>query len=264
MIGLDLTSFEEKMLAKSNPHPRDDFILFEEKGHTYTFLPTGAQFTSITTLIHKYFPKFDDDKVIDKMMKSPKWPSSPYFGKTKEQIKEQWRTTGAEAAALGTQMHASIEDFFNSKLTEMPNTYEFNLFLKFWDNFKETNKSYRPFRTEWIVYDEKNKVAGTIDFVLANENGDLILLDWKRSKEIKYENSFSKGFPPIAHLQDCNFNHYCLQLNLYRHILETKYNKKVLGMFLAVFHPNYPEPQFIHIKENRTDPVNILQAFAGK
>ena len=31
--------------------------------------------------------------------------------------------------------------------------------------------------------------------------------------------------------------HYCLQLNIYAHILETEYGYRVTGMFLGVVHP---------------------------
>ena len=51
-------------------------------------------------------------------------------------------------------------------------------------------------------------------------------------------NKFQKGTPPIEHLDDCNFNQYSLQLNLYKHILEKHYGIKIEGMFLVVLHPN--------------------------
>jgi hypothetical protein len=42
----------------------------------------------------------------------------------------------------------------------------------------------------------------------------------------------------IQHLPDTNFWHYSLQLNMYKMILETKYNKKVVGLFLVCLHPD--------------------------
>ena len=113
-----------------------------------------------------------------------------------------------------------------------------------------------------IIYDEDNGISGTIDLILANDRGELVLLDWKRSKEIKRTNRFQKAFDPISHLDDCNFNHYSLQLNFYRHIIETKYLRIVLAMFIVVFHPNLPECQFIHIAENRTDTIKIWEDFS--
>lgn len=33
-------------------------------------------------------------------------------------------------------------------------------------------------------------------------------------------NAFAKGLHCVSHLDDCNYNHYSLQLNLYRRILK--------------------------------------------
>ena len=50
--------------------------------------------------------------------------------------------------------------------------------------------------------------------------------------------------------------HYCLQLNFYRHILMTKYNKKVVGMMLVILHPNQ-ETYLCHL----VDYINISDVF---
>ena len=54
-------------------------------------------------------------------------------------------------------------------------------------------------------------------------------MDWKTSKRINskaYKNK--KGNHPVtANIDDCNFNHYALQLSLYRYILETYYDLNI-------------------------------------
>ena len=39
-------------------------------------------------------------------------------------------------------------------------------------------------------------------------------------------------------MPDTNYWHYALQLNTYKRIIEDKYNKKVVGMYLVCLHPN--------------------------
>lgn len=234
------------MLAQKNHHPRDDKIVFKEEGHLYTYDST-CNFTSVTTVIHHFFPKFDADKIIDKMMNSTKWPKSKYFGMSKDEIKEQWSNNGKKSSELGTLMHAAIEDFYNGTLDKDPDTPEFQQFKCFWNGFQKKNPTWTPFRTEWVVYDEDKHLAGSIDMVFGNTAGDIVLFDWKRSKEIKRSNHWQKGSGPFSHLDDCNFNHYTLQLNIYRHILESKYGKKVIGMYLVVCHPSQSHPQIINV-----------------
>lgn len=90
-------------------HPRDNKIRFEEQDHLYLI-----QFISVTTLIHSHFPEFNPDHAIEKIRKSSRYgPSSPYFGKTDQQIKEEWDRTREEASNAGTRMHDFIETWMN-------------------------------------------------------------------------------------------------------------------------------------------------------
>lgn len=234
------------MLKEKNPHERDNLIEFIENGHKYVY--NGKEtFTSVTTIIHDYFPKFNSDAIIDRLMNSKGWPQSKYYGMTKEDIKKIWKINGSEASTMGTNFHASIEDYFNDNLKEQPKSIEFDYFLKFWQGFKEKNPEWFPYRTEWVVYDEQRKISGSIDIVLSDKDGDLIILDWKRSKDIKMSNKFEKGLGPFKDLDNCNYIHYTLQLNCYRHMLETKYNKKVIDMYIVVCHPNLTAAHIIKI-----------------
>jgi hypothetical protein len=60
-------------LAQRNRHPLDDSIRFDEPSHQYLVHGKPAK-TSVTSLIDKYFEKFNPDYVIERMMKGDKWP----------------------------------------------------------------------------------------------------------------------------------------------------------------------------------------------
>jgi hypothetical protein len=175
---------------------RDAFISFEEENHIYTITDPcdGKKFhpKSVTTVIHSHFPPFDADNVIKNMKRSKNWSSSPYFGMSDDEIKNGWETSGYEAASLGTIMHKQIEDYMLAypNVTLIPNTKEFSLFLEFWDNFKKKYPNFKIYKPEWIVYGDK--IAGSIDLTLINEKEEIIILDWKRSKEIKTKIFFKK------------------------------------------------------------------------
>jgi hypothetical protein len=111
--------------------------------------------------------------------------------------------------------------------------------------FVDDHPHLKPYRTEWMIFDEDVRLAGSIDFVTENPDGTLTIYDWKRCKEIKKTNSFGEFAITdcIAHLPDTNYWHYALQLNTYKTILERKYAKKVTGLFLVGLHPNLPSYQ---------------------
>lgn len=231
------------LLKKRNVHERDERIWFDEEPHLY-YIEGDCENISVTTLVHRYFPKFDPDTVIRRMMSSRNWPNSKYYGKSADDIKKQWSNAGTDATTRGTRMHKAIELFYNEEdVREYSDDPEFAMFQQF---VRDHQDKLRPFRTEWEVYDEDHRIAGSIDMVFENlDDGTLSIYDWKRSKEIKTNNPFGgKGFDHMAKHPDCNFVHYSLQLNIYKHILETKYGKVIRDLFLVVMHPDSGSPSY--------------------
>lgn len=223
------------LLKDLNRHINDDHITFDEIPHIY-YVDGEAYKLSVTKFIHNYFPQFNSDKVIDKMMSSVNWEKSEYFGKTKSEIKELWKKNGQIASAEGTKLHKSIENFYNQIYEEKNESKEFEYFLHFHNNFIKDKKI--PYRTEWEIYDVDLKLAGSIDILYKDINEDVFdICDWKRCKEIKDSNPFEAAFPPIEHLPNCNKWQYSLQLNTYKYILEKNYKIKIRDMFLVCLHP---------------------------
>ncbi len=201
--------------------------------------PLGS---SVTGVIHHFFEKFDSDEIISRMKRSRKWrPGNPSYDKyahmSDAEIKQHWSEVGGEAAELGTEMHANIENFYNEDPhDESPK--EFGLFSEFHKTHVE-NLDLEAFRAEWVIYSDEHRVAGCIDMVYRNpKTGNYILADWKRSKEIKESHPFgTKGNPPLQDLDDCNWVKYSVQLNLYKWILENCYGLSVEEMWLVILHP---------------------------
>jgi hypothetical protein len=93
--------------------------------------------------------------------------------------------------------------------------------------------------------------------VYKKPDGTLAIYDWKRSKEIKYENKFQSCLEPIHHLPDTNYWHYSLQLNIYRRILELFYDVKVSELALVILHPNNRSFKIIQLNIME-DEVNAM------
>jgi len=239
---------EQTYLANKNPHERDTHISFDEGPHIYT-IDGERGYTSVTTWCHSHFEHFNPDNIIDKMMKSNKWPQSKYYGMTKQQIKDLWDKNGKEASTAGTKMHYDIECFYNNQDVNN-DSVEFKYFTDFYNKHK--NKI--PYRTEWMVYDKELKFAGSIDMTYINKDGTIDIYDWKRCKEIKTHNKWqSSKTNCISHLPDTNYWHYSLQLNTYKYILEKQYGKQIKNMYLVVLHPNNHNGTFIKYKVHHLD-----------
>ena len=258
------------VLCNKNSHPRDDNIQFFEEGHKY-FIKTdpGSHYTSVTTWNHSHFPHFDADDVINNMMKGKNWKEgNKYWGMTPEEIKAQWNANGASVSGAGTDMHFEIEYFMNDKRMKFQYTHKelyqiYNcdyikknkhesksLEWKYFIEFVKDTPYLKPYRTEWTVYHEDLKLAGSIDMVYENPDGTLSIYDWKRAKVITRVNNFNKYALTecICHMPDSNFWHYALQLNTYKAILEQKYDKKITDLYLVRLHPDNEEKTYELIK----------------
>lgn len=252
-------------LSILNAHPRDKNIEFYEPTHKYTILTDpDSIYTSVTTWNHSHFPHFDSDKIIEGMMKGKNWnPKNKYWGMTAEEIKKKWSENGAYVSSAGTNMHFQIECFMNNSPNNQKNKYTHQDLLENYNcNHKETENAtlewnyfleyvkdhptFCPYRTEWTIYDEELKLAGSIDMVYENPDGSLMIYDWKRCKDISTINTFNKYAitPCISQYPDSNFWHYALQLNTYKAILETKYDKKITNLCLVRLHPESPEKTY--------------------
>jgi len=260
------------VLANRNRHTRDDNIQFFEEGHKYVIKPDPeTKYTSVTTWNHSHFPHFDADAVITNMMKGRNWKEGhKYWGMTPDEIKSQWNANGASVSGAGTDMHFEIECFMNDKRMQCEYTHKelyqiYNcdyikkhseyhekksLEWKYFIEFVKDTPELKPYRTEWTVYHEELKLAGSIDMVYENPDGTLSIYDWKRAKDITRINTFNKYALTecISHMPDSNFWHYALQLNTYKAILEQKYDKKITDLYLVRLHPDNEEKTYELIK----------------
>jgi hypothetical protein len=270
------------VLKYKNPHARDARIAFDPIPHKYTIdgnTDPALAFTSVTTWNHAHFEQFDADAIITKMMAAKSWATNQkYRGQTREQIKAGWDMNRDQAAEAGTAMHAEIEMFYNYGALDaaaaldapytMPDTPE----LRYFSNFNRTfGKTLRPYRTEWTVFHEEARLSGSIDMVFENldpctgePTGTLSIYDWKRCKEIGRSSAFNKWAitPGIEHVPDTNYWHYCLQLNVYKYILQEKYGKTVTELYLVCLHPDNANHDYQRIKvaDLQADVAGIIQA----
>jgi hypothetical protein len=205
----------------------------------------------VTTFNHGLFKPFDADTVIDKMMKGKNWkPGHKYWGLNKQSILDMWETNRDEAARAGTKLHNDIECFYNGSPGNNT-SIEYQYFMNFVKDFPDVNE--RPYRTEWTIFHEELRMAGSVDMIFENpeDNGDtLIIYDWKRSREINKVNHWNvfSEIECISHIPDSNYWHYCLQLNTYKAIIESKYQKRVSGMYLVCLHPDNKNGNYQRIR----------------
>ena len=200
-------------------------IFLEKENHIYRLNnDPDFSFTSVTTFIGSFFEEFDAPMVASKLTAShPK-----YKHMTADELLAVWR----KKADYGTFVHEEIENYINDKT--IPTDDRSSMAVKWLDGYK-MQSNYNLF-SEIIVYSKELNLAGTIDLLMHDESSDTYtIIDWKTSAKIDTSAYRHKtGNHEITRsLEDCNFNHYSLQLSLYRYILETYYNLKINNQMIV-------------------------------
>lgn len=285
-------------LAKLYPHKRDKrIVLFDimPDGREHVYLLDGKiELKSVSRLVSEYFPEFPEDKIIKNMMQGPNWNYTHRYwgngieGNTADDIKEIWKKNRERASKLGTLLHHRVEKVYD-RFAQDPKQPELELFNNLPLNLPEYKQieifhhevvkglGLIPYRTEWRLFVRKYLLAGTPDIIF-KQGEDFILMDWKRvelKQKCKYRNDPDQlyGYFPVHELENCNYQKYCVNLSLYKFILDTYYQTPIKEMYLAVFHPTretygvysvpYLEQQVQELLSIRLDELALRGSVGG-
>jgi len=241
-------------LNELNRHHRDSRITFFPEPHIY-LIDKNPKTISASTLVHRFFDDFDSESAILNLT-----PANPMYGKPSVEIEKAWENKRNRAANLGTQLHLDIETFFENGIK--PNgKKEFDYFL---DLYNSQLIELKPYRTEWRIFDDLIYVAGTADMIFKKSDGTYAIYDWKRSEKIStvgFRNK--KGNGVCSTLDDCNYNHYCVQLNIYKKILEDHYSKTVTEMYFVQLHPDQQQAVVFPVPDMKSTVDKMFNELAN-
>ena len=233
-------------------------IAFNEEKHRYWNVnDESKKFISVTTLIEKFGQPFDRDfwsayKALEKLIPPDSWKiekksllntkrfdksildvydiTENEFNKTQQDILDAWDEENRKSCERGTKIHAQLENEFyaGGKNVELK---KFGLGGKF-----ECRRNYTELDLPYGVYPEYLisrtsddgilNIAGQIDCLVKNGN-EIVIIDHKTNKKLDLKGGFNtttkssvKMLYPLNNLDDCNFNHYQLQLSTYAWMLQ--------------------------------------------
>jgi hypothetical protein len=221
-------------------------LLFKPEHHEY-ISSDGDQidWISVTSFIGQFKKPFNADS---QAVKSSKNKKSKWYGLSPEEIKQAWKIEGKRATDLGTWYHNQRED----DLCELATIQKEGVTIPvvkpvITDGVKiaPDQKLQDGLYPEHMVYLKSAGLCGQSD-VVGVFNGMVNIIDYKTNKEIKdkgfttWEGITEKMLSPVGHLDDCNLNHYNLQLSLYMYII-LKHNPKLKAGKLIIHHIVFDE-----------------------
>lgn len=200
-------------------------LAFQERQHKYIGLTEDlrdVQWTSATSFVHRFTQPFDKLAVATKVCQKK---TSKWYGMPPNAIMEVWDKENKRSTNIGSLHHAKMEakflamdkiHLFGKDLEVRAPVYDNDGQKIVWD--QNMSEGFYPERMMYLKLNDNIGVCGQSD-VIAIADNTIHVSDFKTNKELEFENRWKCMLPPYMHLDDCNMNHYSIQLSLYMWIL---------------------------------------------
>lgn len=228
-------------------------IVFYEQDHSYINVNNQKKYTSVTTFIKGLFPVFQKEywavyKHLQRIghnvrkanngliLMDNKLVDHRVYINDAQYIIEEWAAIAKKATDKGTALHLWLENAFNNKIINVD--YDTTVVNQFYEDYKHLE----PVYAECIVADDELELAGQVDRPFLVGDKLLDVYDYKTNAKLDFENQWEKG---VNNLDNCSWNHYLLQLNTYRTLIERNTDYKVRNL------------RIVHIKDDTYKVLDV-------
>ena len=205
-----------------------DKYKFFENGHYYTYKDKKVG-VSVTKYISQFENEFDSDTLSQKV--------ADKNGISQFEVLNEWKRKGEYSCLKGTAIHEWLQDnyanreykFDLSQLEEYPEYYKIEdiehlkqMAIDFINDYKDR---YILIGDEILCGIPDFDIASAIDLLFYDTvNNEVVLADIKTNTDLKgWKNTPSyvkKMLQPLENIKDITFEHYKIQLSIYRYFLE--------------------------------------------
>ena len=205
-----------------------DKYKFFENGHYYTYKDKQVG-VSVTKYISQFENEFDSDTLSQKV--------ADKNGISQFEVLNEWKRKGEYSCLKGTAIHEWLQDnyanreykFDLSQLEEYPEYYKIEdvehlkqMAIDFINDYKNR---YILIGDEILCGIPDFDIASAIDLLFYDTiNNEVVLADIKTNTDLKGWKStpsyVKKMLQPLENIKDITFEHYKIQLSIYRYFLE--------------------------------------------
>lgn len=205
-----------------------DKYKFFENGHYYTYKDKQVGI-SVTRYISQFENEFDSDTLSQKV--------ADKNGISQFEVLNEWKRKGEYSCLKGTAIHEWLQDnyadreykFDLSQLEEYPEYYKIEdiehlkqMAIDFINDYKNR---YILIGDEILCGIPDFDIASAIDLLFYDTvNNEVVLADIKTNTDLKGWKStpsyVKKMLQPLENIKDITFEHYKIQLSIYRYFLE--------------------------------------------
>lgn len=235
-------------------------VTLRESDHVY-LNEKNERYTPVSTVLGAYKNPFDTERIAAEYAEKN--------GKTAQFWIDTWAAGSAYANRKGTAFHNLKENFVENSAF-----FKHDIMLSPVKNWKQLRESKPGFTysdlpvgtyTELTMAHHGFKIAGTADLVTILPDGWADIDDYKTNKALKFEGFRKQTMKaPLHGVQDCNYWHYVLQLNIYGWLL-AQYGFKIRRMRLLYYNmqDEHVEDVFAGRIPNLEPEIHVLPNFVS-
>lgn len=211
----------------------EKIVTLREIDHRY-FDQFGDEYKSQSAFMSIFKNKFDAEKMSKlsagkKLRQSGKQDiTAKDILEEAEKLKNTWSGLGDHASGHGNSIHNPLELYGKGLKKQVHSS-----FYPLCEEIYARHLSKHAWFNEQVLFLEKEKIAGTADLPIARTNSlktTIDIDDFKTNvrRGIEFHSPYGNFMKfPLEHLEDCNYNHYALQMSLYGYMCRVTYGLKV-------------------------------------
>lgn len=257
--NVDVKYYNGRLIDKETEN-----IVYFDDTHEYIDKNDNLKGISVTTMIHSYTNPFDSNfwssyKALEalcepevfsllkeQLLKTKKinyqsldkFVNINDFNDKKKEILKNYELENKKSCEYGTMIHKQMENSIYSKDTKILKKFGLGGKMSVFSNSNNLNLVNGIYPEFMLSYrDNDFLLCGQTDLLIIDDN-EITIIDYKTNKKLdfksfydKYKKSSINMKYPLNKIQDCNGNHYTLQLSTYAWILQqynSNYNIKNL------------------------------------
>jgi hypothetical protein len=217
-------------------------VRFIDEGHKYQSLP-AIKWTSATRMVERYVYHFDPVSESERCSLNYK---SKWYGIEPDEIRRLWEAENKRAVDCGTWYHDLMEKKALAAGSKLYRDHRLPIHPPIlMPGYKLAPEQLlkEGIYPEHFMYSERHGICGQSDLVY--RYGKYVDIDdYKTNKELKLRGyGYQYGNPQMmtgimSNFEDCNFNHYSLQLSIYMKLILLK-NPNLKPGRMRIYHVEF-------------------------
>lgn len=235
-----------------------DFKFFPE-GHYYEYKGQRVGI-SVTKFYAQFEQEFNSEEIAERVALKE--------NKSVQKVLDEWKYKNTFSTTKGSTCHEWAQCLWNNKdyrkdMFDKSKEYldaVFKIQIQA-ENFRRDFKDkLEHLIDELPIGSEEYDIASCVDHLFIDKTtGKLIMVDYKTNSDLYKNDKYAKNMKaPLSNLKDTTYNHYCIQLSIYKYIIEKYTDLTIDNMFIVWFSELNKNYKIVKVNYLKSEVERIL------